>query len=141
MAAAAKYGALRLTRGAISRADTSDQSGTTPRASGYAFCGGLWCMALKTLPCSGDDAPPQHRSILRVLHPVTPHKKHIRLLRISSPIDPTRRIRTKGLLWGSRGTFPPTATMVVMVVVAVGLLGCSSHQPLYCRNSTYFPRK
>ena len=105
----------------------------------------LWeligCMALKTLPCSDDDVPPQHRSILRVLHPVTPHKKHIRLLRISYPIDPTRRIRTKGLLWGSRGTFLPTATMVVMVVVAVGLLGFSSHQPLYCRNSTYFPRK
>jgi len=98
-------------------------------------------MALKTLPCSGDDAPPQHRSVLRVIHPVTPYKKHILLLRISPPIDPMRRIRTKGLLWGSRGTFPPTVTMVVMVVVAVELLGCSSRQPLYCRNSTYFPRK
>ena len=98
-------------------------------------------MALKTLPCSGDDAPPQHRSILRVIHPVTPHKKHIHLLRISSPIDPTCRIRTKGLLWGSRGTFPATATMVVMVVVPVGLLRCSSRQPLYCRNSMYFLQK
>jgi len=116
--------------------------GDNPPSKRICFLWGVvGFMALKTLLCSGDDAPPQHRSVLRAIHPITPHKKHIRLLGISSPIDPTRRIRTKGLLWGSRGTFLPMATMVMMVVVAVGLLGSSSRQPLYCRNSTYFLRK
>jgi len=38
------------------------------------------CMPLKMLLCSNDDAPPQHRSILRGICPINPHKKHIRTL-------------------------------------------------------------
>ena len=133
MAAAAKYGALEtLVRHNLACRRVGSIRDNPPSKRVCFLWELIGCMALKTLPCSGDDAPPQHRSNLRAIHPVNPHKKHI---------HPTHRIRTKGLLWGSRGTFPPTATMVVMVVVAVGLLGCSSRQPLYCRNSMYFLRK
>jgi len=54
---------------------------------------------------------------LRGIHPINPTPKHIRLLRGLSPINPTRRRTKLALEWDSRGTFPPAAIMVGLVVV------------------------
>ena len=55
--------------------------------------------------------------------PPDPGKKCIRLLGGSSSINSTCQRRTKGLMWGARGPFPPAAAMVVMVVVGSWSLG------------------
>ncbi len=86
-------------------------------------------MAFNTLLCSGDDASPQQRSILRAIHPFNPNKKHIRFLRGSSAINPTRRRRMQGLLWASRGLFLPAAAMVGLVVACCCARDCGPVPP------------
>ena len=92
----------------------------------------IGCLPLKTLLCSSGDASPQHWIVLRGIHPINPHKKHIRLLGGSSLVNMMRWSGTQGILRGSRGPFPPAAAMVVMVVL---LLGVTS--PIYF----LFPRR
>ena len=82
-------------------------------------------MALKMLLGFGDDAPPLLQSVLRAMHTITPHKKHIRLLGGLSPINPTRRRARLALEWDSRGPLSPAAVKVGLVVVC-------SVQPLRC---------
>ncbi len=77
------------------------------------FGGGLRvCMALKALLYSGDDELPQHRSNLRAIHTLNNPQNYIRLLGGLSPIHLMRRCRAQGLMWGTRGPFPPAAAMV-----------------------------
>ncbi len=70
------------------------------------------CMPIKALLCSGDDASPQHRSVLRAMHTLNTLKNHIRMLGGLSPIHSKRRSGAKGLMWGTRGPYPPAAAMV-----------------------------
>jgi hypothetical protein len=69
-------------------------------------------MPLKALLCSGDDASPQHRSVLRAMHTLNNLKKYIPMLGGLSPIHLMRQSRAKGLMWGTRVPYPPAATMV-----------------------------
>jgi hypothetical protein len=70
-------------------------------------------MALKVLPCSGNDELPQHWSVLRAINTLNSPKNYIRLLGGLSPIDLMRPQRgAQGLMWGTRGLFPPAAAMV-----------------------------
>ena len=61
--------------------------------------------------------------------------KRIRLLGGGSSIIPTHWSGTKGLMWGARGSFPPVAAMVVMVVAGSWSLA-GAH--LYSRNFNFF---
>jgi hypothetical protein len=69
-------------------------------------------MPLNALLCSGNDALPQHWSVLRAIHTLTSLQNYIRLFGGLSPIRSTRRRREKCLMWGTRGPYPPTAAMV-----------------------------
>jgi hypothetical protein len=69
-------------------------------------------MALKALLCSGDDESPQHQSVSRAINTLNSPKNYNRLLGGLSPIDLTCRRGAQGLMWGTRGPFPPAAAMV-----------------------------
>jgi hypothetical protein len=69
-------------------------------------------MALKVLLCSGNDESPQHWSVLRAINTLNSPKNNIRLLGGLSPIHSTHWRGVLGLMWGTRGPFPPTAAMV-----------------------------
>jgi hypothetical protein len=69
-------------------------------------------MALKALLCSGDDELPQHLSVLRAINTLNSPKKYISLLGGLSPIHSTHWRGAQGLMWGTRGPFPPVAAMV-----------------------------
>ncbi len=70
-------------------------------------------MALKALLCSGDDASPQHQSVLRAIHTLNSRKNYIHLFGGLSPIHHSMRLRgAQGLMWGTRGPFPPAVAMV-----------------------------
>jgi hypothetical protein len=69
-------------------------------------------MALKVLLCSGDDASPQHWSVLKAIHTLNSPKNYIHLLRGLSTIHLMHWIGAKGLMWGTRGPFQPAAAMV-----------------------------
>jgi hypothetical protein len=69
-------------------------------------------MALKALLCSGDDESPQHRSVLRAINTLNSPKIFIRLLGGLLPINLTHWRGAQGLMWGTRGPFPPAAAMV-----------------------------
>jgi hypothetical protein len=110
--------------------------GTTPQASRCIFGGGLSvCMALKVLLCSGVDELPQHWSALRAIHTLNSHKNYAYLRGGSSPIHLMHRRRAQGLMWGTKGPFPPAAAMV-----GYGCVGrCwpleAYVRSTYCRNS------
>jgi hypothetical protein len=94
--------------------------GNNPPSLRMYFLGGLRvCMALKALLCSGDDASPQHWSVLRAIHTRNSPKKYIHLLGGLSTIHSTHWIGAQGLMWGTRGPFPPVAAMV-----CYGCVGC-----------------
>jgi hypothetical protein len=60
---------------ASSPAMTHCTDGRQPPKQAVIILGGVrGCMAIKVLPCSGNDASPQHRSVLRAIHPLTPPK-------------------------------------------------------------------
>jgi hypothetical protein len=69
-------------------------------------------MPLEALLCSGIDALPQHRSVLRAIHTLNSLKNYIRMLGVLSPIHLMHWRGVKGLMWGTRGPYPPAATMV-----------------------------
>ncbi len=69
-------------------------------------------MALKALLCSGDDESPQHWSVLRAINTLNSPKNYTCLVGGLSPIDLMRRRGVQGLMWGTRGPFPPAAAMV-----------------------------
>ncbi len=84
-----------------------------PPSKGMYFLGGLRvCMALKVLLCSGNDELPQHWSVLGAIHTLNSPKNYTRLLGGLSPIHLTRQCGAQGLMWNTRGPFPPAATMV-----------------------------
>jgi hypothetical protein len=56
---------------------------------------------------------------LRAINTLNPPKNYIRKLEGLLPIHSTHRHRVQGLMWGTRGPFPPAATMVVAVVMPV----------------------
>jgi hypothetical protein len=103
--------------------------GDNPRSLRMYFGGGLRvCMALKTLLCSGNDASPQHRSVLRAIHTLNSPKNLICLLGGLSTIHSTHWIGAQGLMWDTRGPFsPPWPAMVVLV--DVGRWRLTSDQP------------
>ncbi len=78
----------------------------------YSLGGVRVFMALKAILCSSDDESPQHRSVLRAIDTLNSPKNYIRLLVGLSPIHLTCRHRAQGLMWGTRGPFPPVAAMV-----------------------------
>jgi hypothetical protein len=78
----------------------------------YSLGGLRVFMALKALLCSSDDELPQHRSVLRAINTLNSPKKYIRLLGGLLPIHSMRRRGAQGLMWGTRGKFPPAAAMV-----------------------------
>jgi hypothetical protein len=69
-------------------------------------------MDLKVLLCSGDDEPPQHRSVFGAINALNSPKSYICLLGGLSPIHSMYWRGAKGLVWGARGPFPPVAAMV-----------------------------
>jgi hypothetical protein len=69
-------------------------------------------MALEALICSGNDELPQHLSILRAIYTLNSPKDYIRKLSGLSPIHLMRQRGAQGLMWGTRGPFPPPAAMV-----------------------------
>jgi hypothetical protein len=87
--------------------------GDNPPSLRMYFMGGLRLfMALKALLCSGDDALPQHWSVMRAIHTLNSHKNYIRLFGGLSPIHLARLRGAQGLMWSSRRPFPPVAAMV-----------------------------
>jgi hypothetical protein len=74
-------------------------------------------MALKALLCSGYDASPQHRSVLRAMHTLNTPKNYTRLLGKSFLIERGCQSRAQGLMWGARGPFLLAAAMMAMVVL------------------------
>jgi hypothetical protein len=81
--------------------------GSNPPSLRMYFLGGVRvCMALKVLLCSGDDALPQHWSVLRAIHTLNS------LLGGLSAIHSMHWIGAQGLMWGARGPFPLVAAMV-----------------------------
>jgi hypothetical protein len=82
------------------------------------FLGGLRVfMALKVPLCSGNDEPPQHRSVLRAINILNSPKNDICLLRGLSPIHSTHRRGAQGLMWGARGHFCRRRLWSAMVVL------------------------
>ncbi len=87
--------------------------GNNPPSLRMYSLGGLRVfMALKALLCSGDDELPQHWSVLRAINTLNSPQKYICLFGGLSPIHSTRWRGAQGLMWGSRGPFPPAAAMV-----------------------------
>jgi hypothetical protein len=69
-------------------------------------------MPLKALLCSGNDALPQHWSVLRAIHTLKSLKNYIRLLGGLLPIHSTCLRGVKGLMWVTRGPYLLAAAMV-----------------------------
>jgi hypothetical protein len=116
--------------------------GDNPSSKRISFLGGLRVfMPLKALLCSGDDASPQHRSILRAVHTLNSLKNYIRLRGGLSPIHWTRWRGAKGLMWGTRGPYPPAAAMVGYGCVGRCWQLEANLRSTYCRNSKNCLRK
>ncbi len=110
--------------------------GDNPPSLRMYFGGGLRvCMALKVILCSGNDASPQHRSVLRAIHTLNSPKYYIRLLGGLLPIHSTLWHGAQGRMWGTRGPFPPAVAMVCYGCVG----GCwplkADIISTYCSNS------
>jgi hypothetical protein len=100
------------------------------------YLGGLRvCMALKRLLCSGNDALPQHRSVLRTIHTLNSPQNYIRLLGGLLPIHSILWCRAQGLMWGTRGPFLPEAAMVCYGCVGQCWPLEADVRSTYCRNS------
>jgi hypothetical protein len=59
------------------------------------------------------------RSALRAINTLNPPKEYILKLGGLLPIHSTCQRGAQGLMWGTRGPFPPAAAMVVAVVMPV----------------------
>ena len=73
-------------------------------------------MALKLLRCCGGASSPEQGSILRAIHPINSHKKHTRLLKGLSLIDPTCRHARLAVERVSRAPYLAAAAMVGLIV-------------------------
>jgi hypothetical protein len=110
--------------------------GKNPPSLIMYFGGGLRvCMALKVLLCSSNDASPQHWSVLRAIHTLNSPPKYIPLLGGLSTIHSTHLIGAQGLMWGTRGPFPPAAAMVCYGCVGQCWPLEADVRSNYCRNS------
>ncbi len=98
-------------------------------------------MALKALLCSGDDALPQHWSVLRAIHTLNSRKIYIHFLGGLSPIHSTHLRRVQGLMWSTRGAFLPAAAMVGYGCVGQCWPLEAEVRSTYCRNSRNCLRK
>jgi hypothetical protein len=98
-------------------------------------------MALKALLCSGNDASSLNWSVWRAIHTLNSPQNYIRLLGGLPTIHSTHWIGAQGLMWGTRGPFPPVAAMVCYGCVG----GCwpseADVRSTYCRNSNNCLRK
>jgi hypothetical protein len=75
-----------------------------PKIEDVVFGGLRVCMPIKALLCSGNDASPQHWSVLRAIHTLNSLKNYIHSLGGLSPTHlPHWRI-AKSLMWGTRET-------------------------------------
>jgi hypothetical protein len=94
-----------------------------PPSKRYNFGGRVrGCMAIKVLLCSGNDALPQHQSVLRAIHPLTPPKiitACLGDLRPSSDDDGAERKASCGAQrgWGHFRRCRPWLVLVEMVVI------------------------
>jgi hypothetical protein len=95
--------------------------GNNPPSLRMYFLGELRvCMALKELLCSGNDASPQHRSVLRALHTLNSPQNYICLLGGFWPSISRIGLEHKascGALGGHFGRRRPWSAMVVLVNV------------------------
>ncbi len=112
-------------------------NGQQPSKLADVFLGGglTVCMALKVLLCSGNDALPQHGSVLRTIHTLNSPKNYIHLLGGLSTIHSMHWIRAQGLMWGTRGPFLPVAAMVCLGCVGRCWPLEADVRVTYCRNS------
>jgi hypothetical protein len=76
-------------------------------------------IALKTLRCCGDSSLLEQRSTLRAINTLNLSKNYIHKLGGLLPIHSAHRRGAQGLMWGTRGPFPPAAANVVAVVMPV----------------------
>jgi hypothetical protein len=77
------------------------------------------CIALKILRCCGDTSSLEQRGALRAIHTHNNPKNYAHLLGGLSAIYLMCRHGAQGLMWGTRGPFPPASAMVVVVVMPV----------------------
>jgi hypothetical protein len=98
-------------------------------------------MALKALLCSGDDESTHYGSVLRAINTLNSPKNYIHLLGGLSPIHSTRQRGAEGLMWGTRGLFPPAAAMVGYDCVGQCWPLKAYVRSTYCRNSRNCLRK
>jgi hypothetical protein len=116
--------------------------GNNPPSLQMYFLGGLRvCMALKVLLCSGDDALPQHWSVLKTVHTLNSPKDYICLLGGLLTIHSIHWIGAQGLMWGTRGPFPPVAAMVCYGCVGRCWSSEADVRSTYSRNSNNCLRK
>jgi hypothetical protein len=110
--------------------------GNNPPSLRMYFGGGLRvCMALKALLCSGNDASPQHQSVLRAIHTLNSPQNYIRLLGGLSTIYSIHWIGAQGLMWDTGGPFPRAAAMVCYGCVGQCWPLEADVRSTYCRNS------
>ena len=69
-------------------------------------------MVIKAPLCSSNDASPQHQSVLRAIHPLTPPKNINACLGGLPHSSDDNGTGAQGLMWGARGQFPPVLAMV-----------------------------
>jgi hypothetical protein len=116
--------------------------GNNPPSLGMYLRGGLRvCMALKELLCFGDDALPQHWSVLRAIHTLNSPKNYIHLLGGLWTIHSMHWNEAQGLMWGTRGPFLPAAAMVCYGCVGRCWPMEADVRSTYCRNSINCLRK
>ncbi len=116
--------------------------GDNPPSLRMYFMGGLRVFkALKGLLCSGNDTLPQHWSVLRAIHTLNSHKNYIRLFGGLLPIHSTRLHGAQGLMWVTRGPFPPAVAMVGYGCVGRCWLLETDVRSIDCRNSRNCLRK
>ena len=95
--------------------------GRQPPEQAVIILGGVrGCMAIKALPCSGNDASSQHRSVLRAIHPSPPNKIITACLGGLPPSSDDDGAGRKASCGAQRGHFcrrRPWLVVVEMVVV------------------------
>ncbi len=131
MAAAGRNGSLAPHMRPFAPRQRFEWMGDSPPSLRMYFLGGLRVfLALKALLCSGNDASPQHWSVLRAIHTLNSCKNYIHLLGGLLPIHLMHLRGAPGIMWGTRGPFLPAAAMVGYgCVVDVGRCRLTSDQP------------
>ncbi len=106
---------------ASSPATMCHTNGRQPPEQACIFFGGVrGCMALKSLLCSGDDASPQHQSVLKAIHPLNLQKIICTCLEGLPPSSNDSSMGRKASCGAQGGHFrrrQPWSVVVEMVVV------------------------